>query len=140
MLFRSVVESYGAVNTLLDKEVSDGRIPDLETAKLIKTWLERSLAHVKDLRQNFAQSRLQAHGKVAALEEAVAIAKRFVGDEQKKIEQLRTAVEQGRVVEEGGYARPPLSIKAQRLAAPPEAPTPSTSKKKKGKADGKNTR
>lgn len=137
-------EALAPLLKMVDKELDAQKIADIATATAIKKWLDRSAALLKDLRQQYHQGRVQAQGRVAGFEGAVAIAKKFVDDERKKIEGFQQAVASGRVVEEGGYGRPPPSIKAQRTASGVTATTtpsaPSAPKKKKGKSDGKNTR
>lgn len=137
-------DAVGPLLQLVDKELDEQKIPDIATATVIKKWLERSATQLKDLRQQYQQGRVQAQGRVAGFEGAVAIAKKFVDDERKKIEGSQRAVEDGRVGEEGGNGRPPPSIKAQRTASGVTATTtpsaPAAPRKKKGKSDGKNTR
>jgi hypothetical protein len=138
------VEALAPLYKLVDKELDEQKIADIATASAIKAWLERSSALLKDLRTQYQHGRVQAQGRVAGFEGAVAIAKKFVDDERKKIEGFQQALASGRVVEEGGYGRPPPGIKAQRTVSSTTATTtPSAaplSKKKKGKSDGKNTR
>jgi hypothetical protein len=132
---------------LVDKDLDEQKIADIATATAIKKWLERSATLLKDLRQQYQQGRVQAQGRAAGFEGAVAIAKKFVDDERKKIEGFQRAVEDGRAGGEGSQGsqgRPPPSIKAQRTASGVTATTtpsaPAAPKKKKGKSDGKNTR
>lgn len=133
-------ELLATCNKLVDKDLEEQKLPDLASATLIKKWLERAASSLKDLRQQYQHARVQAQGRAAGFESAVAIAKRFVDEEQRKVDAFKQAVSEGRVVEEGAYARPPPSIKAQRTAAPVDPPVSSAPKKKKGKSDGKNTR
>lgn len=114
-------EACAHVFKMVDREVDEGKIPDLETASMIKKWVDRCLMTLRDARTNAVFSKAQAQGKVAALEMAVGIAKKFVDDENKKIDNFQAAVASGALTRED-VGRPPPSIKQQRLA-PVNVPT-----------------
>lgn len=103
------------VMKFVDRDLDEGRIADLETAALVKKWVEKCVSTVRDHRAQAMVAKAQAQGKVAAMETAVAIAKKFVDDERRKIENFQAAVASGALTAED-VGRPPPSIKAQRLA------------------------
>ena len=125
---QSHVKNLLGIVVAVDEEVEKS-IPDLETAKLIKTWLMKTVASTENLVGHLANVEMQALGE--------AIGYRAVHDHvQKMVKEIDDgkatflkAIEEGRiVVEEDGEAqmvgvgsrpsgvRPGLSIAQQRKA------------------------
>lgn len=113
-------EACSQLSRQVDRDLDEGKIADLGTAGLVKKWIDKCAATVRDARAQALVAKAQGQGKVAALETAVGIAKRFVDDERKKIENFQAAVASGALTAED-VGRPPPSIKEQRRAAPAAA-------------------
>lgn len=123
-----VAEACSQLTRQVDRELDEGKIADLVTAALVKKWVERCAGVVRDARAQALVAKTQGQGKVAAMEMAVGIAKKFVDDERRKIENFQAAVASGALAAEDA-GRPPPSIKEQRR---PENAAPKGGRRKKG--------
>lgn len=105
----------------VDRELDEGKIPDLETAVLIKKWTGRMHQALTNLAMQADNNRVMQTGKISAMQGAVEVTRKFREEEMNRAATLRTALEQNKarasdhVVAEVGD-RPGLSIKERRLA------------------------
>jgi hypothetical protein len=144
--FRQAAQSVEGLAKHVDREMDEGKF-DLETAKLIKKYVERAHQMMTNLTMQADNNRMAQTGKVSGAEAAVQLVKKFRDDEERKAEALRVALAaraaeaEAPVADEGPRPvglRPGASIKERRLAeelaaqAPPE-PLPEEPRKKKSK-------
>jgi len=125
---RQAVTALEGLLVVVDKEMDADKF-DLEQAKEIKRYVQRSIQAVTNMVLNTDNNRIAYGGRMQALGLAVEVAKKYQDEESKKIAALQEAVAQNRVVKDGDShemtdsdggrpiaVRPGLSIKEQRLA------------------------
>jgi hypothetical protein len=80
----ALARAAAAVSALLarvDADMDEGKITDLEQAKLAKDWVTRAADVCRALATQSQTQHAQAQGKVAAMTVGVKIVKKFVDDE-----------------------------------------------------------
>lgn len=125
---RQAVTALEGLLVVVDKEMDADKF-DLEQAKEIKRYVQRSIQAVTNMVLNTDNNRIAYGGRIAALTSAVEIAKKYQAEESKKVASLQEAVAQNRVIKDGDShemtdsdsgrpvaVRPGLSLKEQRLA------------------------
>lgn len=117
---------------LVDKDVDDGKL-DLDNAKKVKNYLEKTRNMMTSLAGNAETSKLTLAGKVQGLQQSITIAKKFKDDELNRVKALHAALAAGTVqntetglVHTGEGQRPTgvhpgLSIKERRRLEEQEA-------------------
>lgn len=148
------VKNLLGIVAAVDGEVEKS-IPDLEIAKLVKTWLGRAVASTENLAGHLGNVEMQAIGEVVGYKAAHDLIQKIVKEIDDSRVSFLKAIEEGRItVEEDGSSqmtgdgprlpgvRPGLSIAQQRKAeeatqaAKPEdieAPAPDVVLDKKSK-------
>jgi len=122
------VKNLLGIMEAVDEEVQKS-IPDLETAKLVKDWLIKTVRSTESLAGHMLNSELQALGEVAALKSVHTYVQKVVGEIDSSKAALDQAIASGNVqLEEDGTAqqvgdgprlpgiRPSMSIAQQRKA------------------------
>lgn len=137
-----------AIMAATDQEVEKS-IPDLETLKIVKTWMSRMVIATENAANHLENIEIQARGEKAAHERTHDVLKKMVEEADYRITEIKKAVESGaatetpdgmvRAVSSDRRARPAgvhpgQTIKEQRLAeeaAMQAAATPVEEPKKK---------
>lgn len=140
---RAASLSLDGLMKVVDKEMDEGKF-DLEQAAHIKKFVQRAAQMVLNLALQHENNRIAQTGRVAALDGAVSIARKFKEEESKKVEALRLALAQNKITADGEVVegeelegaripglRPGMTVKERRLAEDAavgegvEVPTPS---------------
>lgn len=117
----AMLDGASALEKLLafvDTDVTDGKM-DLPTADVVKRYVMRGVNALQSLAQQAANLRLTQTGKIAGLEQTVALLKNMADAETAKLAQLKSVIAEPPPQEEGGpreVGTRPYSIKEQRLA------------------------
>lgn len=129
-----------------EQDLEEGRLPDVETLGHVKKALVRALTSVQTLAKNFENREIMAAGSVDMASKSVALVKKLMDDEKRKLSGLVEAAELGKEEESNGRERPAglrpgPSIAQQRRAEGEELKEKSAKKtrKKRGKNAGQNT-
>jgi hypothetical protein len=116
--FAKSAEVVAALAALVDKDISDGKF-ELETATLIKRYIERGTQALTNLHLNAKNLQLMAQGKVQGLDAGLQVAKKLKEEEERKRDVVQEAVQRAAeapAAQEATEAPRPTTIKAQRLA------------------------
>jgi hypothetical protein len=100
----------------VDQEVDSGKL-ELEQASFLKRYMIRCHQVTVSLAAKTENNRIAQGGRLAALGQAVQVAKKFHSEEKQKAETLRVSLREKSTLEtvEGEIEdRPPLSMKARR--------------------------
>lgn len=117
--FHEGARAVEALMASVDKDIDEGKM-DLPVAEIVKRYLSRSVNALQNMSQQAANFTVAQSGKVQGLQQTVSLLKAIVDDERKKLEQMRAAMV-AEVSSPSDGARPPPTIKQQRLAEEAEA-------------------
>lgn len=133
---------------VVDEEVGKS-IPDLDTAKLIKSWMSKMIVATENYAHHIESVELHAIGEAAGLKSAIDLLKKMREAEVAKLSSLQAAITSGSVlIDSDGPAmaadgrrlegiRPSMSIKERRLQEEAAAKATKLTKRrasKRGKA------
>lgn len=130
MALRSQAKNLITILASTELEVEKS-IPDLETLKIVKSWMSKMVIATENAANHLENVELQTRGEIAAHKKTHDALKKMVGDTDDRLGEIRKAIAAGVAVEmedgslqvvPGGNGRRPVgmhpgsTIKEQRLA------------------------
>lgn len=88
--FQQATKSIESLMKIVDKDLDGDKI-ELETIKIIKTYVQRAHNAMINLASQAETNKLTQSGKVQAMQKAIEITKKFKDEEINKAQNLRTA-------------------------------------------------
>lgn len=88
--FQQATKSIESLMKIVDKDLDGDKI-DLETIKIIKSYVQRAHNAMTNLASQAETNKLTQSGKVQAMQKAIEITKKFKDEELNKAQNLRTA-------------------------------------------------
>lgn len=102
MALRKSVKDIQGLGKIAEKELEEGKIPDLQVLELVKLYVTRAMDSLTLKARQLDQEELRNRGRLEQADAQIKYLEKLYRSEEKLVEDFRAAVASGDIVDDGG--------------------------------------